>query len=389
VPEQAATSTLGFEALTGAVQTLFWQPIAAAIDEPVALLHVCAHGPMQRLPLGLVPSVARAADYKVARVAAWPGLPYFRLAADTLPESTAVGGGQAAADIASTRVWQVGHDCDWLSKQPLPMAAVEAQLVMQLLADQRGKHGRLAEAAALQPAGAGLVACCHGSQAAQLDSALVLGGSALTVRQLVQQKLGAHMVLLPVCLAGETRENEAGNALGVAAGFLLAGTRVVVASSKSVPDLMIPIFTVLALLHRTKGGLGAWAAATRARNEFATGRFPPEFTQWLAGALPAALSVLHEGGAEYPRLVAASIKRAGATGSPSRARSNMLSPITDAWPWLGDSAGLFSADEAKRQAALASVAEGVLQPKGDAAQVALLRQAMREMAAFINIYGVD
>lgn len=377
----AAARPLVFAALLQDTQSLFWQPLAAALGgHPVGTLHVCAHGPLHQLALGLGADADLAASGKISRVVAWPGMPYLRLAADTAP-------GPAAVGAHTPQAWQIGHDCAWLGEQPLPMAAVEAQLTSSLLAAQQQAHLRLEGAAALQPASAGLVACCHGSQAAHLGSALVLGPSALTVRQVVERKLGAQMVLLPVCLAGETVQDPAGNALGLAAGFLLAGTRVVVGSSKGVPDLLIPWYTTLVLWHRVHGGLGAWAAATLARSQFAAGQFPDDFKQWLAAALPSALGALHTGGDEHPRLLAACVALAGNDGRPQQVRSNLLGPITDAWPWQGDSAGLFSSDAEEHAAALASVAAGVLLPH--AANAASLRQAMREMAAFSNIYGTD
>ena len=226
-----------------------------------------------------------------------------------------------------------------------------------------------------------------GSKAAHMDSALALGKQPLTVSRIVQGRLGPRFVLLPVCHAGETREDEAGNALGVAAGFLLSGTRVVVASAKAVPDLLIPWFTTLVAWHIVNDEMSDYAAAARAREEFGACEFPDDYRNWLTEALPDALCVLHDGGAEHARLLAACVQRAGDDGQPQQVRSRLLSTITDDWPWQGDSAGLFSSDPAEHATALASVAAGVLQPHGAIADS--LHQAMREMAAFINIYGTD
>ena len=154
----AAARPLVFAALLQDTQSLFWQPLAAALGgHAVGTLHVCAHGPLHQLALGLGADADPAVAGKISRVVAWPGMPYLRLAADTAP-------GPAAAGQQTPQAWQIGHDCAWLGEQPLPMAAVEARLTASLLAAQQQAHLHLDGAAALQPAGAGLVACCHGSQ---------------------------------------------------------------------------------------------------------------------------------------------------------------------------------------------------------------------------------
>jgi hypothetical protein len=134
---------------------------------------------------------------------------------------------------------------------------------------------------------AALVACCHGQHAAHFDSALALGELPLAVESIVAERLGPRAVLLPVCHAGETAEDAAGNALGVAAGFLLGGTRVVVASAKAVPDMVIPWFSTLMAWHMVAEDMGPYQAAVLARGEFGSGEFPQAYREWLQQVLPA------------------------------------------------------------------------------------------------------
>jgi hypothetical protein len=321
-------------------------------------LHICGHGRLQQLPLGL----RGEQDCAGLQVLAWPGLPYLRLAA---ARQDALAGPQQS--------WIIGHDCAWNSSQPLPMVAVEAALLRSLLE----RHGRQVQVIdrAVQVHGdsAALVVCCHGErgQDTQFDSALALGEPPLRVRQIVQQRLGPALALLPACYAGETLES-GGAALGVAAGFLLGGCRVVAASSKAVPDLLMPWLSTLTVWHALNGA-GAQQAAQRAREQFGKGAFPQAFRSWLQQALPQALATLQPGGSEY-----AAMSRS-ANGVPA------LREVLGAWPWGGDALGLLSEDAATRQRASEDLARQVLQPREDWA--AELPQALHEMAAFVFVYG--
>jgi len=113
------------------------------------------------------------------------------------------------------------------------MAAVEADLLNSLLLSKRHTVVCCGEIAQLLSGARALVACCHGEEPAHLNSAIALGKKPLTVRRIVDERLGSALVLLSVCHAGETRDDAAGNALGLAAGFLLGGAKVVVGWGQS------------------------------------------------------------------------------------------------------------------------------------------------------------
>ncbi|MCA3128003.1 MAG: CHAT domain-containing protein, partial [Rhodocyclaceae bacterium] len=383
------TARPDLDQLAEALESRFWQPLRRALArhdpaaggslEPVSstVLHVCGHGSLHQLPL-------RAVPVQGLTLIQWPGLPYFRLAALSAP--TAQDSFEPPLSASpSGAPWQIGHDCAWTSA-PIPMAVVEAHLLLDLLQHAEAPRAALEEATALQPNSQALIACCHGARAAHLDSALSLGTRPLTVSEVVEKKLGSKFVLLPVCHAGETQDDGAGNALGVAAGFLLSGTRVVIASAKAVPDLLIPWFTTLVVWHIVKDRMSAYSAALLAREEFGACRFPKEYRDWLSEALPPALAPLQPGGAEAPGIAAACEARAIKDNVATVRPQALLGVITGNWPWSGLLEDLFSADIAKRKTATASVAQSILLPREDRDE-AQLRHQLREMAAFIYVYG--
>ena len=347
----------------------FWTPLQQALRASgvaVERLHVCLHGPMQQLPLAM----RQAGDCPGLQVIAWPGLPYLRRAAmATSAKSESHSGTDASAP------WLVGHDCAWGSEQPLPMVAMEAALLRDLLQ----RHGQQVQqfrlAAQLHGRATALVACCHGgAEQAQFDHALHLGQQPLTVRQIVQENIGPPLALLPACHAGRTDEDAAGNALGVAAAFMLSGTQVVVASSKAVPDLLQPWLSTLTVWHAMQG-LPHHEAATLAREQFARLEFPEDYRRWLQQALPQALAPIQPGGEEDQHIRGVHAQAA-------------LEQVEARWPWEGDTKDLFSADPARREEATRSVVQGIVQPRGDEAGASALATEAREMAAFVVVYGV-
>ena len=64
-----------------------------------------------------------------------------------------------------------------------------------------------------------------------------------------------------------------------------------------------------------------------------------------------------------------------------------LDALVEAWPWQGDASGLFDAEAGRREAATRSLAAGVLIPRAEYS--AELPDAMREMAAFVFVYGTE
>lgn len=356
------------ELLAERMSRAFWAPLQQAPHESgvaIERLHVCLHGTAQQLPLAL----RQPEDCPGVQVVPWPGLPYLRRAA-----TAAKGAVVAASDDSSP--WLVGHDCAWASEQPLPMVAVEAALLRQLLRDHGQAVHSVERAAALDRRARALVACCHGgAEQAQFDHALHLGQEPLTVRQILQDNIGPPLALLPACHAGRTDEDAAGNALGVAAAFMLSGTKVVCASSKAVPDLLQPWLSTLAVWHAMQG-LPHHEAATLACEQFARLAFPKGYRRWLQQALPQALATIQPGGEEDRHICGLQAQIA-------------LEVVQARWPWEGETKHLFGADRPKREEATRSVVQGVLRPRGGEAGARALEAEAREMAAFVFVYGVD
>jgi CHAT domain-containing protein len=69
-----------------------------------------------------------------------------------------------------------------------------------------------------------------------LDSAIVLTGGRLSVRDIMPIPLGAELVTLSACRGAETRSYSAEGLVGLAWGFLYAGAKHVVAGMWNVPD---------------------------------------------------------------------------------------------------------------------------------------------------------
>ena len=348
----------------------FWAPLQQALRASgvaVERLHVCLHGTTQQLPLAL----RQDSDCPGLQVIPWPGMPYLRRAAMA---ASAKAESHTGADASAP--WLVGHDCAWGSEQPLPMVAVEAALLRDLLQ----RHGQPVQpirlGAQVRRRASALVACCHGgAEQAQFDHALHLGQEPLTVRQIVQENLGPPLALLPACHAGRTDEDAAGNALGVAAAFMLSGTKVVVASSKAVPDLLQPWLSTLTVWHAMQG-LRHHEAASLAREQFARLDFPDDYRSWLQQALPQALATIQPGGEEDEHIRGVHAQTA-------------LEQVERRWPWEGETKDLFSADRRRREEATRSVVRGILVPRGGEAGARALAAEAREMAAFVFVYGVD
>jgi tetratricopeptide (TPR) repeat protein len=366
--EPAHETNASLEDLAAQMRACFGQVLSAALSAASSSLggaprklHVCCHGVLQQLPLGL----DDRPDADAWTLHMWPGLPYLRLAARR----------RSARAPAIEGPWLLGHDCAWRTNKPLPMVALESALLRELLRSHGRSVARYESVDQIRQAWTGVVACCHGSRSdTHLDTALALGHQPLSVADIVQERPGVSLALLPACHAGETREDAAGNSLGIAAAFLLGGTRVVAASSKAVPDVLMPWFSTLVVWHLLQG-LPPQHAARQARAQFGTLAFPPEYRVWLQTALPQALRTLQPGGSEHGEAIG------GTHGSAA------LQELADEWPWEGDSASLFSPSEQERRFSSATLAAGVLRPRAHEAEA--LAQVMREMAAFVFVYGAD
>lgn len=352
------------------------------------MLHVCCHGVLQQVPLTALESGLARRGVELAH---WPGLPYLRAASEAKPTA------------AMRHGWLIAHDCAW-DVAPLPMAAVEANLLASLV------PGRTAAAATridqLTGQEEAVVMCGHGQSAAHLMGSLDLAGHTLSLDRIVERQLGPPLALLPLCHAGHTTEDRAGNAFGIAAAFLLGGARVVVASSKAVDDHLIPWFTTLLVWHLTRrsrsaaspepdagrstevgtgapsrpdnGMPGLCESAQRALRQFGKGTFPRAYRRWLVAALPSALQSIRPGGSEWQ-----------VPASAPQPTSAVLQAAFEAWPWSTevDVSALFSADAMVGDGTARRLAQTVLLAPDPRAGV--LRQRLAELAAFIFVYGAD
>ncbi len=366
ITTNAPTEQRSLQELADLVERFFWTPLEDAMrrlgDDPTASqtwstpLNIASQGIFHQLPLGLRPP-----RLDRLQVVSWPGLPYLRLAT------------MAGDERPSAASWQIGHDCAWHSDAPLPMAALEANLLEMMVRETKGVLRPFRNADELSSETSAMVACCHGGREAHLASALSFGGSSLDFRQIVEERRAPACALLPVCHAGETRDDTSGNALGTAAGFLLGGSRMVVASGRAVPDLLAPWFTTLLCWYMTHQGLTPYAAAMRARENLGACDFPEGYRLWLRCFLPEALESM------YAQLIAAREIQAVPDSS--------LAWMSAEWPWEGDAAKMLDSDLTERSACFAGLAMHVLTPR--ASRAGAVRRQLEEMAAFIFILGVD
>ncbi len=388
----AESINLSFDELITQLETTWWNPLQQALGEnanTLGMLHICTHGVTHHLPFAAVSALRSDGNLALFQ---WPGLPYLRLAhtlkqtrSATMPFITSWPDG----------LWQIGHDCAWTDRVPLPMAAVEASLLHRLMRASLGNGSipsveTVTEPEQLNAQSAGLVLCAHGSGAQADDTHVRMANGHLSTREVLERGLAPHLVLLPVCHAGQSADDAHGNALGLAAGFLLAGAGVVVGSSKPVPDTYMLWFTSL-LLWYVRQGLSAYEAATRARTDFGAGNFPEDYRAWVKSEVAEAMAVLHLGGAEYQGVeqmqaqYQQSCKAAQIAGQPLP--HYPLEGMIKDWPWVGfreAALPLATTDEGMRQNALSLVAARAFEDKPNSQTSAI----MREMAAFIVVCGL-
>ena len=412
----------GSNTLLNELQTTLWQPIAQQFTETLGealmsdlgVLHIATHGRSHQFPLRSLPALAQG-NFDFVQ---WPGVPYMRLACDK--NSLA-----SRPPEHFTSPWQIAHDCSWTGgeDQPIPMAAVESQLISDLFGRVASSNSNTRTSAATTPSAVtlrhgkhlarlsqGIATCCHGTVNDGTQSALRLGsidegdgdGGHFTFNDATNpaRELGAPLVILPVCHGGDTREDRGNNALGMAAGFLLAGSRVVVASSKAVPDPLMPIYSSLLIWHYLNGQ-SHYAAAIRARAEFAKAELPQDYRDWLAQALPGAAKVLHPTGDEV-----AYLKSAGYATPYSSHMKGAIEEMTHPhnWPWgqpgesygsiqdllmPGLDLGLGAPGQTQSYASAIGGEHCPFNPHDpDNPEHQALREQMRDMAAFIHVMGV-
>ena len=361
----------GFESLLAELEQMWWTPLATALGKELLglkVLHLCSHGISHQLPFSQVSHLSLSGNVQLFQ---WPGLPYLRLAYDQEYTSTT---DNTIIPANSAPQWQIAHDCAWHDDVPLPMVAVEAQLLRQIISSKAHSVQSIDTPEQIQSNAHVLVVCSHGTKAQGVDSAIQLSAGKLTTGEVMRRKLGPRMALIPACHAADTADDHAHNALGVAAGFLLSGSRVVVGSIKAVPDTLMPWFSALLTWYVVHDGLGLHAAAVRARQDFGAGAFPDKFQQWIKANLAQALASLHPQSEE---------SRRWADKVPTK---NLMATIRD-WPWAGmDKDALVPRTPlnlAHMQAVSQRVANQTFEPISDDTT-----QKMREMAAFLVVFGM-
>ena len=361
--------TLNFDSLFDELKKLWWTPLQAALgDDPVALsgvLHICSHGIAHQLPYSKVSYLELGGNLQLFQ---FPGLPYLRLAysqgyAKMPTESTP----------STSTNWQIAHNCAWNEAIPLPMVAVEASLLIEIIKKAQQSAEAIEDPKKVVNGKRGLVVCSHGTKAQGVNSAVHLTKGPLTTREVMSKKIGPEIALIPACHAADTADDHAHNALGVAAGFLLAGSKVVVGSIKAVPDTLMPWFSTLCVWYVVHEKLGLHAAAVRARQDFGAGEFPANFQTFVKEKLAEALSTLHPGDQEVERL-----------GKPLPTPA--LLAMLRAWPWCGMNRDALvprnPVDTANMKAATNAMASKAFTPRDGVAKM------MREMAAFLVVFGI-
>jgi len=378
------TPTDTYDGLLEALRRLWWAPLHGALEArggaALGSLHVASHGLSHHLPFAAAAEAERANNLQLCQ---WPGLPYLR---------AAYGLRTREPKPVATGPWQIGHAAEWDGDVPLPMVAVESQLLCALLQGHAPVQ-RVHSVAELVPNARGLVLCGHGTTARDVDSAVRMADGSLSTRDVIARKLAPALVLLPVCHAGETADDHGGNALGLSAGFLLAGARVVIGSTKAVPDTLMPWFSTLVVWYAGRHGQTLHDAACRARREFAQGRFPDDFRQWMRQHLGAALAPLQPGGQEAPGLARMRARYAQMKARAEPAPPDALQRTIDAWPWDGAEQdalplGGTSNPSALHQASQEMASQVLLTHQATREDRLAIEQQMREMAGFIVVFGL-
>ena len=387
---QGSAQAQALPELLGQLSQRWWQPLEQALGELCGagwpdMLHVCTHGRGHHLPLASVQALADNANCALYQ---WPGLPYLLRAGavenfeDTraTPQPQALGG-----------AWQFGHDAAWGKPdwQALPMAPVEAHLLSELVAQAGQGVQRIEQPEHIEPGARGLGLCSHGAPASHQDSSVLLSQGRLAVLDVMQWQDAPRCVLLPVCYASDVADDHSGNAVGMAASFLLAGTQVVVGSSKPVPDELIVWFSTLMLWGHLRQGQTLRQAALQARAQLLKPQshlgLPEGYVAWLQAHMGEALAHVLPGGSEHAQMQAGHQSRC-AQASPKQRPPHPVDALRTAWPWSGAHPRALPGSRATAAdpQALSELTRHLWQP--DPAKHTPAKLA--EMAHFIAVFGL-
>ena len=412
-PQKPAQRSL--DEILADLDRLWWQPLMRALQaEGIALgsLHLSSHGLSHYLPFAAV--VSRAAGENLA-LHQWPGLPYLRAAwakqegakqEGVKQSGQTLGGPTPAGSSPLAGTWQIGHDCAWDHEEPLPMVAVEAHWLLEMAA---GQGQRVHGPQDLVRGAAALALCSHGTRAGA-NAQVRMGRGGLDAAYVMERALSAPLVLLPACHAGETADDHGGNALGLAAGFLFAGSGVVVGSSKSVPDTIMPWFSTLLAWHVLHDGLTPYQAAQRARQEMVSAALIDDpglepYRNWMRQRFAQAMAQLQPGGDEHEGLQNClkrqreqgqqQVLQARAQGKEVKRPEDVVEKLEGNWPWrgqlswvLGDQAQLGHAAEQLRRHQTERVAQLLFSAHDEEHRRESIRTQMRELGAFVVVYGL-
>ena len=218
-------------------------------------------------------------------------------------------------------------------------------------------------------------------------------------------RIQAETVLLPACYAGVTRDDDRGNALGMASAFLLRDSSVVVGASKPVFDQLMPWYSTL-MVHHLIGGMNSQAAARRARTALSTFEWPADYLTAVKAAFRIAFPRIMPGGEAYEAEVAWLVGHHGMTQKDASERiEQVLAELFDTqrgrgqWWWRKASLAAMWLDNAQKQNAkggdmlpaadkekiLNALVEGLLNPPQDERDAVI--DHARDLACFIQIYG--
>lgn len=177
--------------------------------------------------------------------------------------------------------------------EPIHHVAIESALLQQL-----GRFEVAVDAAQINNAWGGkklayLHLACHGGHGHGSNATLMLGQE-WGIGDILASKISAEFVFISACLAGKISDDKFSNAMGIAVAFLLGGSKVVISSTKEVPDHLMPILVGLVHFHAKftfPEDPNKWfRAANFAKRQFHDASWPADFCDFIA--LPYAKSLM-------------------------------------------------------------------------------------------------
>lgn len=269
----------GWQAFSDTMHKQIWQPVEELLPHDLDELIVVSHGRFHQLPL----SLGRLHRYPLTH---YPGLHFFLHAEDKSAESVELTPQHAAIIYSGSDLLLAPHD---------------GHLLKRLVWDRaEGHHAELQDHlpessdSSIQPLQS-LYFSCHGDVHPEHPDMthLNLGdGHKITFHEILRMKYRPVQVFIGACVAGNTREDLAGDPLGPVTAFFLRGAKCVVACLTPVPDGYMPLLTLLTEYTAVSKNLPMDQALDIAKCHLSTWQTDPDYAHlvddyrdWLTEAM--------------------------------------------------------------------------------------------------------